>query len=118
MQVGPKGVRLEQKIHVGPCIPVITQLEKAEVGSTSGPARRLSRLVTDVFEWTPSLQSWRPSHLPVVLVARVPRRRRQHLRGGGGAGGMHYIQLLNPAVVAVCFIPSVGVVVKAAKGSK
>jgi hypothetical protein len=47
-----KGVRLVQTMPVGPCIPVGIQLEKAEVGPTSGPTRRLShllRLVQDVF---------------------------------------------------------------------
>jgi hypothetical protein len=37
-----KGVRLAQKMQVGPCIPVETQLQKAEVGPTSGPTWRLS----------------------------------------------------------------------------
>jgi hypothetical protein len=37
-----KGVRLAQKMQVGPCIPVGNQLEKAEVGPTSGPTWRLS----------------------------------------------------------------------------
>jgi len=31
-------------MQVGPCIPVGLQLEKAEVGPTSGPTRRLSHL--------------------------------------------------------------------------
>jgi hypothetical protein len=35
-----KGVRLAQKFQAGPCIPVGIQLEKAEVGPTSGPTRR------------------------------------------------------------------------------
>jgi hypothetical protein len=39
-----KGVRLAQKMQVGPCIPVGIQLFKAEVGPTSGPTRRLSHL--------------------------------------------------------------------------
>ena len=38
------GVRLAQKMQVGPCIPVIIQLQKAEVGPTSGPTWRLSHL--------------------------------------------------------------------------
>ena len=33
---------MAQQIQVGPCIPVETQLEKAEVGPASGPTRRLS----------------------------------------------------------------------------
>ena len=33
-----------KKMQVGPCIPVGTQLSKAEVGPTSGPAWRLSHL--------------------------------------------------------------------------
>ena len=37
-----KAVRLPQKIQVGPCISVGTQLNKAEVGPTSGPTWRLS----------------------------------------------------------------------------
>ena len=41
---GEKGVidRLAQKVQVGPCIPVRVQLEKADVGPTSGPTWRLS----------------------------------------------------------------------------
>jgi hypothetical protein len=39
-----QAVRLAQKVQVGPCIPVGIQLEKAEVGPTSGPTRRPSRL--------------------------------------------------------------------------
>ena len=39
-----KGVRLAQKMQVGRCIPVRTQLQKAEVGPTSGPTRHLSHL--------------------------------------------------------------------------
>ena len=39
-----EGVRLAQKTQVGPCIPVEIQLEKAEVGPTSGPTWRLSHL--------------------------------------------------------------------------
>ena len=38
-----KGVRLAQKMQVGPCVPVGIQLEKAGVGPASGPTRRLSR---------------------------------------------------------------------------
>ena len=37
-----KGVRLAQKMRVGPRIPVGIRLERAEVGPTSGPTRRLS----------------------------------------------------------------------------
>ena len=37
-----KGVRLAQKMQVGPHISVKIQLQKAEVGPTSGPTRRLS----------------------------------------------------------------------------
>ena len=40
-----KGVRLAQKMQVGPCIPVGTQLYKAEIGPTSGPTWLLSHLV-------------------------------------------------------------------------
>ena len=36
------GVRLAQKMQAGPRIPQGIQLEKAEVGPTSGPTRRLS----------------------------------------------------------------------------
>ena len=42
--VSEKGVRLAQKMQVGPRIAVGVQLEKAEVGPTSGPTRRLSHL--------------------------------------------------------------------------
>ena len=35
-------VRVAQKMEVGPCIPVGAQLERAEVGPTSGPTWRLS----------------------------------------------------------------------------
>ena len=42
VHLGEKGVRLAQKLQVGPCIPVGTQLEKAEVGPASGPTWRLS----------------------------------------------------------------------------
>ena len=38
-----QGVRLAQKMPVGPCIPAGIQLEKAEVGPISGPTGRLSR---------------------------------------------------------------------------
>jgi hypothetical protein len=40
-----KGVRLAQKVQVGPCTPVRTRLEKTEVGPTSGPTWRLSHLL-------------------------------------------------------------------------
>jgi hypothetical protein len=36
--------KLAQKVQVGPCIPVGMQLEKAEVGPTSGQTWRLSHL--------------------------------------------------------------------------
>jgi hypothetical protein len=36
---------LAQKMPVGPCIPAGIQLEKAELGPTSGPTWRLSRLM-------------------------------------------------------------------------
>ena len=39
-----KGVRLAQKIQVGPCIPVGVQLDKAAVGPTSGSTWRIFRL--------------------------------------------------------------------------
>ena len=39
------GVRLAQKVQVGPRIPLGTQLERAEAGPTSGPTRRLSHLL-------------------------------------------------------------------------
>ena len=39
-----QGVRSAQKIQAGPWIPVGIQLEKAEVGPTSGPTWRLSHL--------------------------------------------------------------------------
>jgi hypothetical protein len=39
-----KGVRLAQQMEVGPCIPMGTQLGKAEVGPTSGPTGCLSHL--------------------------------------------------------------------------
>ena len=37
-----KGVRLTQKMQVGPCITVGVQLQRAGVGPTFGPTRRLS----------------------------------------------------------------------------
>ena len=37
-----KGVRLAQRIEVGPCFPVGKQLERATVGPASGPTWRLS----------------------------------------------------------------------------
>jgi hypothetical protein len=43
-----KGVRLAQKMRVGPCIPAGIQLEKAGVGPTSGPTWRLSQCRSDV----------------------------------------------------------------------
>jgi hypothetical protein len=43
-----RGVRLAQKMQVGPCISVGMQLEKAEVGPTSGPTWRLSHLKTSL----------------------------------------------------------------------
>ena len=39
-----EGVRLAQKMRVGPCIPVGIQQEKAEVGPTSGPTWRFPHL--------------------------------------------------------------------------
>ena len=42
MAAREKGVRLAQKMQVGPCISVGIQLEKTEVGPTSGPTWRLS----------------------------------------------------------------------------
>ena len=39
-----KGVRLAQKMQVGPCIPVGIQTEKVEVGPTSRPTWRLSHI--------------------------------------------------------------------------
>ena len=39
-----KGVRLVQNMQVGPRVPAGIQLEKAEVGPTSGPTWRLSHL--------------------------------------------------------------------------
>jgi hypothetical protein len=38
------GVRLAQKMPVGPCIPVGAQRQKAGVGPTSGPTWRVSHL--------------------------------------------------------------------------
>jgi hypothetical protein len=40
-----KGVRLAQNMRICPSIPVVIQLEKAEVGPTSGPTWHLSHLV-------------------------------------------------------------------------
>jgi hypothetical protein len=40
-----QAVRLAQKTQVGPCIPMGVQLEKAEVGPTSGPTWRLPHLL-------------------------------------------------------------------------
>jgi hypothetical protein len=42
---GENGGRVAQKMQVGPCIPVEIQLEKGEVGPTSGPTWRLCHLV-------------------------------------------------------------------------
>ena len=39
---GEKGVRLAQKMQAGPCIRVGVQLQKAEVGPSSGSTWRLS----------------------------------------------------------------------------
>ena len=39
-----KGVRLAQRMQVGTCVPVGMQLQKAEVGQTSGPTWSLSHL--------------------------------------------------------------------------
>jgi hypothetical protein len=41
---GEKGARLAQNMQVGPCFLVGTQLQKAEVGPTSGPTGRLPHL--------------------------------------------------------------------------
>jgi hypothetical protein len=41
-----KGVKLAQKMQVGPRIPAGLQLEKAEVGPTSRPTWRLSHCYT------------------------------------------------------------------------
>ena len=38
--LGEKGVRLAQKMHVGPCTPAGTRLQKAGVGPTSAATRR------------------------------------------------------------------------------
>jgi hypothetical protein len=39
-----KGLRLAQKMHVGPCTPVGTRLEKAGVDPSSGPTWHRSHL--------------------------------------------------------------------------
>ena len=60
------GVRLAQKMHVGPRIPVGVQRERAGVGPASGPTRRLSHLGRDelvdarVAERLPRLRPARP----------------------------------------------------------
>jgi hypothetical protein len=45
MSPSDNDVRLAQKLHFGPCIPVGIQVQKAEVGPTSGPTWRLSHSV-------------------------------------------------------------------------
>jgi hypothetical protein len=76
-----KGVRLAQKMQVGPCIPMGIQLEKAGVGPTSRP-------------------TWRRSHFDRAV--RRLRAREQVLRldvpvadAGGVAGGDRVQQLLK-----------------------
>jgi hypothetical protein len=41
LDLSEKAVRLAQNMQVGPCIPAGKQLERAEVGPTSGPTWRL-----------------------------------------------------------------------------
>ena len=45
-----RGVRLAQKAQVGPCIPVGIQLQRAEVGPSSGPTRRPPHLAVPVVD--------------------------------------------------------------------
>jgi hypothetical protein len=59
------GVRLAQKLRVGPCIPVGIQLEKTEAGPTSGPTWHLSHLAT-----------WRRGAAPARPRTAWPARRR------------------------------------------
>jgi hypothetical protein len=74
-----KGVRSAQKMQVGPCIPVGMQLEKAEVGPTSGPTANLAS--------SPLLR---------------PARLQSLIRGGGGCARAGYcgahVRLPKPEV--------------------
>ena len=72
---GARGVRLTRKMQAGPCIPAGIQLEKAGVGPTSGPTRRLSHLA-------------RP-HARGLRGPGRPRRQRVQLEHAGLAGGDH-----------------------------
>jgi hypothetical protein len=69
-----QGVRLAQQMQVGPCIRVGIQLEKAEVGPTSGPTWRLSHLgIAD--ERVPDRQ-----HVRADLMRAAADRRHFHER--------------------------------------
>ena len=50
-ETSENGVRLAQKMQVGPCISVGTQLLRAAVGPTSGPTWRLSHSVHTRRRW-------------------------------------------------------------------
>jgi hypothetical protein len=67
-----KGLRLAQKMRVGPCILAEIHLKKAEVGPTSGPTRHLSYLVP-LHARRRSSASRRPAASPVGAEARCGR---------------------------------------------
>jgi hypothetical protein len=71
-----KGVRSAQKMKVGPCIPVGAQLQKAGVGPTSGPTRRLSHHGNC---------GLRPLRWRLTFLGPPNRGRRQHGRRPRGA---------------------------------
>jgi hypothetical protein len=63
-------------MHVGPCIPMRIQLEKAEVGPTSGPVGRLSH-------------SGRHTHAPLSAIATM-QALRATMRATGGPSRMAF----------------------------
>ena len=74
-----KGVRSAQKLQVGPCMPVGTQLEleQAEVGPTSWPTWRLSHL-------------YPIEHEPMELQPKRPVWQRAQPSGAGAPTRDHY----------------------------
>ena len=62
-----KGVRLAQKIPVDPCIPAGIQLQKAEVGPTSGPTWWLSHFRAAAVEVRPQARELRLHRLHTAV---------------------------------------------------
>jgi hypothetical protein len=78
-----KCAKLAQKMRAGSRIPVGTQLEKAEIGSTSGPTRRLPHL-----QGRGVVEGRAPARAPELdelLARRPPEPEEVHVVPGGGA---------------------------------